>query len=56
MLEEDIISSEEQLVLKFISEEQKTSFVITAEEKIINNTINRESISKCLKSLIKKNI
>lgn len=52
--ERNVISSEELLVLKFISGDQKTSFAITAEEKIINNTLNPESISKCLKSLIKK--
>ena len=51
--EQHEITAEELLVLKFVSRDQKTSFAITSEEKIMRNSLNRESISDCLKSLIK---
>ena len=51
---DNTITDEELLVLKFISRDQKTSFAITAEEKIMKNALNQDLIADCLKSLLKK--
>lgn len=47
------ITDEELFVLKCISRDQKTSFAITPEAKIMKNSLEPELISDCLKSLIK---
>lgn len=51
--EPHVLTDEELFVLKFVSRDQKTSFAITAEEKIMKNSLDRDTISDCLKSLIK---
>lgn len=50
---QDIVTPEELLILKFINRDQKTSFAITSEEKIMQNSLSHDQISDCLKSLIK---
>ena len=52
--DQDEITAEELFILKFISRDQKTSFAITAEEKIMKNTLDPDSIADILKTLIKK--
>lgn len=48
------VTPEELLILKFISRDQKTSYAITEEEKIMGNSLDQDSISDCLKSLTQK--
>lgn len=52
--EQNQITPEELLILKFISRDQKTSYAITEEEKIMGNTLDKDSISDCLKPLTQK--
>lgn len=51
--EDRVITAEELFVLKCISRDQKTSFAITSETKIMKASLNPDLISDCLKSLIK---
>ena len=50
---QDVVTPEELLILKFINRDQKTSFAITSEEKIMQSSLSHDQISDCLKSLIK---
>ena len=54
IIDQDCISKEELFILKFISNDQKIPFAITAEEKIMHNSLDRETVSNCLKRLIQK--
>ena len=49
----DGITQEELMVLKFISRDQKTSFAITPENKIIKSILTKDKVLDCLKSLIR---
>lgn len=51
---QNVVTPEELLILKFINRDQKTSFAITPEEKIMQSSLRRDQISDCLKSLIKQ--
>lgn len=48
-----VMTAEELFVLKCISRDQKTSFAITPEAKIMKTSLKPDLISDCLKSLIK---